>query len=364
LVASYQVMDTQQHIGASATIDTNYEGMKMTLKSISSMQAKGEIDADTINTVTTMLDKIENDLKDALVVDVSTTQNVLDDAEAAIAACDTAKRTFASDTWVGLNGDVTDESDEHDVCRGDEEIECGNATSKCTIYTNQVCGFEECVKPPASRFVTSDNDDVFEYMCCLERLFAAERGTYYQARWECLEAVNIWEMKTEDCDRQQTTFEDEFCSRETDVENACHTYRTCRNDKQASYTSIKSNVQSLEEIYQAQRVALECLLCYGNHILNNNTDLSSCEVLPECTSLTDCPQITYDPIPPCIACVEPDHDVPCTSNFINKFYSVYENTCTPPQDCSACADRSGFKQTEAALTCDPVAETAFDIAKR
>merc|ERR1719238_610610 len=267
--------------------------MKATLKGISAMQQKGEIDEKTIGIVTDMIDKIETQLKSALDQDVAATQKLLDDEEAAIDACDTEKNRWAGDDFVSGGSTVSNSLQTFEQCHADEAKECKNATDTCDKYVKQIHDWNTCVKPNAARF-EHDNDDIFKYMCCLEDFFTAESENYYDNRWACEEAVTIWADKTTECDGAQSDYEGEFCDQETKVQGACEKYRTCRNDAQETYSSVKTTVEGLEEIYRAQRVALECLICYGEHILANATDLSECETPPECTSLTDCPTITYD----------------------------------------------------------------------
>jgi len=332
--------------------------MKATLLSIAEMQKKGEITPETAAIVEEMLDSIRGTMKEGLACDVNTTQNMLDDAVAAVAQCDTNRDTwFLGGSFANENEKVANASRDHSACRGVEAAECANSTAKCDAYTERVCNWRECKKPDSARFA-HDNDDIFEYLCCLQDFFAEEvpdmGASFYDDRWECQEAYDIWCAKALDCDEEQGDYERAFCRRETAVENTCETYRTCRNGAQASWAKVKENVIALEEIYQAQRVALECLICYGNSILNNATDLSSCEILPECTSLTDCPTIVYDDLPDCIKCQEPNHDIPCTDNFLDQNYAKYEGTCTPPTQCVSCTERSGlFAQTENSTTCDP-----------
>lgn len=355
LVTAYQVNER------SNTLDTSegntYDSMKTTLKSISEMQKKGEINAETIKIVTDMIDQIRGTMKDGLACDVNTTQSMLDDAVAAVAQCDTNRNEwFDGAGFADENEKVSNASSAHYSCRADEQDECENSTAKCDAYVHRVKNWRKCTKP-AGRF-THDNDDVFNYLCCMSDFFDEQvpdsGATFYDDRWECEEAYDIWCAKSLDCDGEQDDYEKAFCRRETAVENKCEAYRTCRNGAQASWAKVKENVIALEEIYQAQRVALECLICYGNNILANSTDLSSCEILPECTSLTDCPTIVYDDLPECIKCVEPDHDIPCTANFLSAQYARFEGTCTPPTQCKSCTERSGmFAQTENSTTCDP-----------
>jgi len=348
MVAAVQMMDTHNVVDVQA--DSNYEGMKSTLKSISVMQSKGDIDQNTIDTVTNTLKQINEQLIAALGEDTKHSQSILDSAEAQIIACDTTKNTWVSGAFDGHNTGVSNAQSAHHDCRqaaGGEQENCQNATTHCDHLTAQVCNWNDCVAPAAG-FGGGDTDEVNGFMNCIGSFFDTHKVDYYAKRQNCIDATNNLNAKVAECDGLQEDFESDFCQREDAVENACNSYRTCRNGAQSSYAKIKGEIEALEDIYQAQRVALECLLCYGNKILANSTDLSDCERETTCTALTACPVIVYDAIPPCIACTEPDAVRPCEGSFINTYYATYESTCTPPQQCTACSQ----PDTEGALTCD------------
>jgi len=351
IVAAVQVMDTHNVVDVQA--DGNYEGMKSTLKSISAMQVKGEIDQDTINTVTKTLKDINEKLIDALEQDKKHSQSILDAAEAAIDSCDTAKNTWVSGQHATDTGAANDANGDHNQCRentGGEQELCANATTHCDALTQQVCNWNDCVAPTAG-FGGGDTDEVNTFMKCIGSFFGQHKVNYYQKRQNCIDATNSWNTKSTACDGLQQDFEDDFCTQEANTQSACETYRLCRNREQSSYMQIKGEIEALEDIYQAQRVALECLLCYGNKILANSTDLSDCERETTCTSLTACPVIVYDNIAECIPCSEPDDVKPCESSFLTTYYGRYENTCSPPQQCKACTG-SAATNSEGGATCE------------
>jgi len=348
MVAAFQVMESQNQLQADLHAENNYEGMKTTLKSIAAMQAQGQIDQNTIEEVTKTLKKINEELIDALDEDRKHSQSILDGAEAAIDLCDTNRQTWKDGAHATFNSDVTEENGEHDDCRVDkEQPACANATTHCDALTDQVCRWTDCVAPTAG-FTGGDTDEVNDFMKCIGDFFDLHKTNYYQKRQNCIDATNSWNTITTECDGSQSDFEEEFCSREANTEHECENYRTCRNSAQSSYMKIKGEVEALEDIYQAQRVALECLLCYGNKILSNSTDLSSCEIATDCTDLTACPVIVYDKIAHCVSCTEPDDRRPCTQDFLDDWYAKFENTCTPPQQCNACAGTFD----EGSLECD------------
>merc|ERR1719198_1869519 len=209
MVAAVQVMDS--HNVVNVHTDTNYESMKATLKGISAMQAKGDIDQNTIETVTETLTKINTELLEALRADVNHSQSILDDAWNAVDACDDAKNTWASTTFSTFSGNVTSAGSDHDSCRGEEATECANTTTHCDAYTTLVCNWADCAVPGAGRFSGGDTDEVNTYMNCLLAFMNDHKANFESKRQNCIDATNTWTAKTDECDGLQGDYEDEFC---------------------------------------------------------------------------------------------------------------------------------------------------------
>lgn len=373
LVSAYQVMDTHDQAIMGVDTHASYDGMKATLKGISAMQQKGDIDADTITTVREILGNITTQLLEALDQDRIHAQSILNTSLNGIKACDNTKNTWAADTWPVNTGLVSTAKSDHETCRNAETVgeqaKCADATSKCNTYNSRVCSWRDSYpncRKPTGRFENGDTDEMNTYVDCIMGFMTAQKTSYYAERTACLNAFNDWATKTGECDGEQGEYEQQFCDTEKDVETACHTYRTCRNSAQSSYVEVKNQVQELQQIFQAQRVALACLQCYGNKILANTTDLSECEDdTVKCTDFTDCPIVVFDPVPDCLACTQQNRNSPCSDTAPDtdfcKDYDFLDGTCSPPQTCQSCTERhSTFTQLEWDNTCDSVAATAFE----
>jgi len=334
IAAAFQVMDTHTNMG----VDVSYDGLKSTLKSIANHQAAngGKIDPDTINTVTNILADINSQLLTALAADTNHSQTILNIAHAAVVQCDTDKGNWIAGGHATKNAGVTGDKGAHETCRGEENTECQNATNVCNTHKTRVCGWSHC--PVPTGFVNGDSDSIFEYMCCLETFFNNNRDHYYVERTNCIDATNVWQSKAAACDALQETFEVNYCTREQDVQTNCNTYRTCRDTEETDWYAIKAQTEDMLAIYRAQREALACLQCYGNKILSNTSDLSDCEELTPCDRLEPCPSIDFPPLPDWIPCTEPLFpNQPCDdATFITENYGQYDNTCTPPKQCTAC----------------------------
>merc|ERR550539_2173010 len=108
---------------------------------------------------------------DGLACDLNTTQHMLNRAEDAIIKCDTDRADWKADVWSGLNTGVSDADGAHSTCRTEEAGDCADSTDACDTYVDRVKAWRKCDRPDDSRFLTSDNDDIFEYLCCLESFF-------------------------------------------------------------------------------------------------------------------------------------------------------------------------------------------------
>jgi len=332
MAAAFQVMEQSTQLSA----DKDFEGLKASLKGIAA-RSGGQIDANTINTVTKILDDVNTTLMDALEEDRKHSQNILNIARDGVHACDTDRNTwFGQDgSWETHNTDVTNDGSTHATCRGLEAAEFRNMTTHCDTVDRQVSAFNICALP--GDFSAGDNDQINTYICCLQTFFSNNRDTYYTHRQNCIDATNTHSSKRTECNGDQEEFEREFCHRETQVQNNCQSYRECRTREETNWLKVTQETEAIEEIFQAQRVALECLLCYGNKILANQTDLSSCETPTTCDSLSWCPTIVYEDTTNFTRCTEPvgNDNIPCAGPFEAQWYQVLSNegaddfrTCT------------------------------------
>jgi len=349
MASTMQVVERETHQ------EFDFDGLKASFVSMAAKSATaGKIDQATIEAVTGFLDTINNDLLGALEQDRNAYQGELDTAEADVHACDTARNSWFEGTFVSWNTNVSSARGGHSSCRSFEAQTYSNYTGYCETMHDRVCSWEVCSLPTGG-FAGGDTDDVDIYMNCICDFFAEHSGSYYEERNNCDEAHGIHDAQVIVCDGEQSSFESEYCMRETQVQNKCEAYDGCRFSTETSYLGIKSNIEALEQISQAQFVALQHLICYGQAILNNSTDLSVCEssVSDDCEGdyecawpVSDgcagkCPTIVYDTLDSFIACAEPvsgNGYYPCAAPFLGEFYGAYTDTKTPVDDCTTCAD--------------------------
>jgi len=335
MAAAVQVPDSSVHEHLGPQLD--YEGLKESLLNIHKASEGKKLDTGTIDAVQAIMTSINTTLITALDGDRNHTQTLLDLAVQRVIDCDTDRTGYFGTGcgWETENSDVDSAKNTHDSCRTDENTEYNNMTRHCGIVDRTVCTWTNCGTMPS--FTNGDSDRIEEWICCIQDFFDDYSPRYETERKNCIDATTIHAAKRVECHGEQDDFEEEFCSRERDVQSRCNTYRLCRNREEGSWETTTNETKDLEVIFQAQRVALECLLCYGNKILSNSTDLSDCESNAPCTTLSNCPQIRYDNITDFIPCTEPTHpNIPCTTNFHDNYYSQYDGTNTTTDPCGAC----------------------------
>lgn len=335
MAAAVQVLDSSVHEHLGPQLD--YEGLKESLLNIHKASEGKKLDPVTITAVQAIMTSINTTLITALDGDRNHTQALLDLAVQRVTDCNIDRTGYfgTGEDWETENADVDSAMDTHELCRFHEHGEHHNMTLHCGIVDQTVCDWTHCGTMPS--FAGGDSDRIDEWIGCIQDFFVDYSPRYETERKNCIDATSIHAAKRVDCHGEQGDFEEEFCSREREVQSRCNSYRLCRNREEGSWETTTNETKDLEVIFQAQRVALECLLCYGNKILSNSTDLSDCESNSPCTTLSNCPQITYDDILDFIPCTEPTHpNIPCTTTFHDDFYARYDDSPTLTDSCTPC----------------------------
>merc|ERR1719213_1145282 len=117
--------------------------------------------------------------------------------------------------------------------------------------------------------------------------------------------------------------DDAYCAEQGEIHQMCHDYKLCPDREEGELSTVRATVEKWEDVMQAQRVALEQLICFGNHILDNNTELTGCDDLAQadCTSYTDSPTIIYPAAADRVNCTEPSTArLPCEAAYKQNIY--------------------------------------------
>jgi len=138
----------------------------------------------------------------------------------------------------------------------------------------------------------------------------------------------------------QAQFERDYCAWTNAVGETCHVYQGCYQSTSYTHASVKSITETVETQLKAQQAALECVICYGEQILNNSTDLSGCDAVTGCEN---CDPLTIDyktphTMQPCEEASE-IAEQPGTATWMNNEYGCFDNTA-PHNDIDTCSDET------------------------
>jgi len=301
-----QVLETQQP--AHAHVD--YDGLRVTLKGIAEQTKSGKIDDLLTEQVRGILKTVEGDLMTALDVDRNNSQTSLNQAVESIRQCDQDRTTYFAEDYYNVLTQTNDARTDHLDCRAEERTKCFTRNSDCDAIDAIVKNINDnmCATP---RFADGDSYEVNCFMNCISELMVSYHSDYMTGRALCRSDCECLTTKTSSCHGLQSTFEVTFCADLGHIQTECGAYRACRKTSEHAHRSTEAMVNQEESLFQAQRVALECLLCYGRAILDKALDYSHCDTLPPCSELTDCPTIDYPPPPDYIVCNEVHEKKPC-----------------------------------------------------
>lgn len=272
-------------------------------------------------------------------VDLDHAQSTYDRSKDDVEACDTTRCEDLDDIRTDHTGPADQSKTDFDSCKGDEQIEYDNMTWHCDNVDSLVNGWNSGLHCPVPDFTNGDTDAVETYMTCICAFVEMHKDNYYDLRQKCIDATAVWVAQVLDCQTDQNTMGTDHCHEQQAIQTMCHDYKLCRDREEGEHDATTTTVEGWEEVMHAQRVSLEQLICFGNHILDNNTDLAGCDDLvhPDCTDYTDCPIINYDAPDPRMLCEEPDEARrPCTGAYEYRVCGAYSDETNVP--CGGCVD--------------------------
>jgi len=178
----------------------------------------------------------------------------------------------------------------------------------------------------------------FKYMDEFEKAHAAD---YKEKRRQCHEARYRQTVRVAECHRLQHIFENAYCLWANTIDEKCHEYAGCYTGAYATFSTTNGTVNDMEETFKLQQHALEILLCYGDVILADQSDLSTCDG-QQCTV---CASVALD-----IVYTEPHAQIPCDEargenrpcgeGWCNTNYNEYFGSEIPVDDCVVCSPPS------------------------
>lgn len=330
----------------------DFEAMADNFRSINQKQKEGQtINQNTFDSVRNFIGQISNVVKGALETDRDYAQSIYNKSKADVEECDSDRSSTKTHTVDPKTGEANKADSDWDTCKDEEQTAHDNMTHHCEDCDQYVSDWnsEHCA---AVNFQNGDSDAVETYMTCICKFVEDHKDIYYEKRQNCTDATTMHTNKVAECGNPglQADMDAAFCAEQVEIQTMCRDYKTCRGREEGELSGIKSTVEQWEDVMQAQRVALEQLICFGNHILDNNTDLAGCDDLAQadCTSYTDCPTIIYPAAADRVNCTEPSTErLPCEQAYKNNIYTPSNATDTPHQTCVPCSLKAPFPSHEA-----------------
>lgn len=377
------------------TEDANIDSMKEVFVGIAkrAKETGQKIDDTTKGVVREMINSINSTLVEALIADKISAQSLRDIAFDAVEGCNTARGAVFSGAITNAQSTATtadgvfhdcknegisdigflqdipgnvvsadhdysynfsrqwnDEADHHALGNTSHEHHSqSDMATKCGALDALVRSFdvlgqdnsEWCEAHDASDFADQFRTDIdmrgksytwFHHMDNFEQNNAAD---YKEKRRQCHEARHRQQVRVQECHRLQHDYESKFCSWAIAIDEECHTYSTCYTSTYGSLESTDSTVEDMEVQFKKQQHALENLLCYGEEILKDITDLSACDNLA-CDKCADLDLAYPDPHAE-IACAEAVAERPCDAGWSIAHYNQYAASEIPIDACNACA---------------------------
>lgn len=312
-------------------------------ESLLAIAKKGNLDETTIRAVEGFMQTINGTLFTAIEQDKQHAQGLYDASVASVNQCEIDQAAYFADTLPSLNITMETSYDDLIECKVEENETLSSLEDTCQALRDRACHWTICEVP---NFDNGDSEEVDAYMCCLQDFFDLHRVDYYIDKENCTTKTNEHFTQGSNCDANQTEFEAAVCTFEQGKISTCETYDACYPREKALWEGVKADIEAMEQIFQAQFVALHHLLCYGQQILDNATDLTSCDTFGnDCEAdYTDCPEIVYTEPDVENNCIYLDYAYPCTEEFFAKFYDDdlttalpgFDMVRTPAGDCTPC----------------------------
>lgn len=184
-------------------------------------------------------------LKVELKGDRETEQNTVNEANAALGACNTrltGARDRADTGVTALKASADAARDTHKQCRIDENGLADDRDGKCGAFTSAANGHQ-----------------------CGSEDWLADNGDGLVAAAKACKASKAGIVDTEQqCDHDQMAFEGKFCAYASALESACETYSECWADEVERRTNAYDNAKEIEASHKRIWVAYDKAVCFLN----------------------------------------------------------------------------------------------------
>lgn len=217
-------------------------------------------------------------------------------------------------------------SHEHHAMRTHQQL-CGELDTYVRAF--QVSAPQQdtwCQEPAAWQDIFQINKDLvdksYAWFNPMHTFESTHSGPYKSKRDACHEARHRHQVRVAECHRIQHDFESKFCSYAGAIDNMCSTYEDCYDEEYAAFLVTNQSVADMEVQFKAQQWALEHLLCYGDEILADKTDLDNCDLGPceGCSRLDINYRLPHDKK----SCTEEVPTRPCEDEWNTEHYTDYD----------------------------------------
>lgn len=179
-------------------------------------------------------------------------------------------------------------------------------------------------------------DNVYVWFNAMDQWDTTHVDAYKAERLACHDARRAHQHRVKKTHALQLAFESAFCAWSNSIDVTCNVYAGCYVSTMGTHAAQLTTVTAAETQLKAQQAALECVLCYGNQILLENTDLTQCDSAAGCMN---CDPLDIEKLVPhtLIACDEEQTSKPCDDSWTTLEYNCFRAEA-PPNDCTACTD--------------------------
>lgn len=307
----------------------------------------GKIDAATEEEVNQILKLVGERLMAALWEDRDAAQRAYNGTVTEVNGCNTDLTGRMLPIYEHWKSNTAQDRDMLDAClRGENDI-CGEMNRVCDDLDQYVCDFELCNDHALNNNACVDcketeptNSDLYKSLQCLINFDARYYNVYIAKREACRQQQAAHRAKTADCDRVQKQLENTKCQEQGVIRESCGVFNGCWTSAMSAHDSTTAATKELENIFQKQWTALECLMCYGKEILAESTNLTACENADApvftCTMGSDTDRVVKPTTSLAICYYEPeikedceaqyDYCVPGADSWFDK-YSDFVGTC-------------------------------------
>lgn len=346
VVAAVQITSPSHHDASQ---------MRETFYNLAAAKANngGKIDAATEEEVNRILKLVGENLMSALWEDRDAAQRAYNGSVAEVNKCNSDLTGSLLPVYEFRKTNTAADWEAFRTCLGGENDICRNKTEVCQDLDQYVCDFEICNDHALNndmcvecKETTPTSSDLYNSLQCLINFDEQHYDTYIEKYNDCRQHKVDHRAKARECDGVQRQLEETKCYEQEYIWGACGTFNGCWNSAMSAYDTTESTTKDLENIFQKQWTALECLMCYGKQILEETTDLSVCENADPpvftCTHGSDTDRLVKPTTSLAICYYEPevkedceaqyDFCVPGSSSWFDK-YSDFAGTCAEVDGC-------------------------------